>query len=116
MLDAPLGAEQVAIRGGERIPIHGGPGGAGILTVMGSRREAGALVPFFGTSYVPVVSFGDAGPVVDALLSYSQSTDPASPHFADGTRAYSAKRWNRLPFTPAQITRQRLAARLRLAE
>jgi acyl-homoserine-lactone acylase len=37
------------------------------------------------------------------LLSYSQSTDPQSPHFGDQTRAYSAKRWHRLPFTAAEI-------------
>lgn len=115
-LDAPLGAVQVAIRGGERIPIHGGPGSAGILNVMASRPVAGALVPVHGTSYVQVVSFDERGPVADAMLSYSQSTDPASPHFADGTRAYSAKRWNRLPFTPADIARARIAAPLRLAE
>ena len=39
------------------------------------------------------------GPVADALLSYSQSTDPASPHYADQTRTFSAKRWHRLPFS-----------------
>ena len=101
--DARWGAVQFAVRGGEHIPIHGGDGQLGILNVQMSRAEAGGLVPYHGSSYIQVVSFDDDGPVADAVLSYSQSTDPASPHFADQTRLYSQKRWVRLPFTPAAI-------------
>ena len=115
-LDAPWGAVQAVTRGADRIPIHGGPHNAGILNMMQSRVTPTGLVPVHGTSYIQVVSFEPAGPVADALLSYSQSTDPASPHWADQTRAFSAKRWHRLPFTPAQVRRAALGPARRLRE
>jgi acyl-homoserine-lactone acylase len=34
------------------------------------------------------VQFGDEGPAARAVLTYSQSEDPASPHFADQTLLY----------------------------
>ncbi|OYY91983.1 MAG: acyl-homoserine-lactone acylase [Sphingomonas sp. 28-66-16] len=102
-LDARWGDTQFAIRGDEHIPIHGADGQLGVLNVQMSKPEAGGLVPYHGSSYIQVVTFDDKGPVADAVLSYSQSTDPASPHFADQTRLYSAKKWVRLPFTPAEI-------------
>jgi len=39
-----------------------------------------------------------------AFLSYSQSSNPASPHFADQTVRFAAKQWITLPFTEAAIT------------
>ncbi len=102
-LDARWGDVQTAPRGAERIAIHGADGPLGVLNVQRSIPVPGGLMPVHGSSYVQVVGFDDAGPVADAVLSYSQSTDPASPWYADQTRAYSAKRWHRLPFTAAQI-------------
>jgi acyl-homoserine-lactone acylase len=115
-LDAPLGAVQATPRAGGPIPIHGGPPAAGILNMMQARLSPTGLVPVHGSSYVQVVSFDARGPVADALLSYSQSTDPASPHSQDQTRAFSEKRWHRLPFTPAEISRAALAPARRLRE
>jgi acyl-homoserine-lactone acylase len=37
------------------------------------------------------------------LLSCSQSTDPASPHYVDQTLLFDKKQWQTLPFTAAQI-------------
>ncbi|MGL4314749.1 MAG: penicillin acylase family protein [Sphingomonas sp.] len=102
-LDAAWGDVQFAVRGDQHIPIHGGSGALGVLNVQQSRPVPGGIVPFHGTSYIQVVTFDDHGPVADALLSYSEATDPASPHWADQTRAFSAKQWHRLPFTPAEI-------------
>ena len=102
-LDARWGDTHFAVRGAEHIPVHGGDGQLGVLNVQQSAPEAGGLVPFHGSSYVQVVTFDDAGPVADAVLSYSQSTDPASPHYADQTRLYSAKKFVRLPFSAAAI-------------
>ena len=56
------------------------------------------------------------GPVADAVLSYSQSTDPASPHYADQTELYSAKGWHRLPFHKADIAAEAIAPVLKLSE
>ncbi|MBY0519277.1 MAG: penicillin acylase family protein, partial [Sphingomonas sp.] len=102
-LDARWGDIQFAQRGDKRIAIHGGDGQLGILNVQIADPVAGGVTPKHGSSYVQVVSFDEQGPAVDAVLSYSQSTDPASPHFGDQTLLYSAKRWVRLPFTPAEI-------------
>lgn len=115
-LDAPLGQFQTTPRGDARIPIHGGPHIAGILNMMQSRITPQGLQPVHGSSYIQVVSFEDGGPVADALLSYSQSNDPASPHFDDQTRAFSEKRWHRLPFTAAEVRRAALGPALRLRE
>jgi len=115
-LNAPLGQVQAAQRSEARIPIHGGPHIAGILNMMQTRVTPQGLVPTHGSSYIQVVSFEPSGPVADALLSYSQSTDPGSPHSSDQTRAFSEKRWHRLPFTPAEVRRAALGPSLRLRE
>jgi acyl-homoserine-lactone acylase len=117
-LDAPWGTVQIRPVGAERIPIHGGPGTAGVLNYQDARPlpGGGALVPVHGTSYIQIVSFDEAGPVAEAILSYAQSTNPASPHFADQTRAYAAKRWHRLPFHRQEIAAEALGPARRIAE
>jgi acyl-homoserine-lactone acylase len=42
----------------------------------------------------------------EGFLTYSQSTDPANPHYADFTRAYSQKAWYRFPFRAEEIEAQ----------
>lgn len=115
-LDAPLGSVQVAPRGADRIAIHGGPGGAGVLNAMASAPTPEGLVPYHGSSYMQVVGFGADGPRAISMLAYSQSTDPASPWYADGTRAFSAKRWLALPFTPRAIAAARIGKPLAISE
>jgi len=116
-LDARWGDEQLVMAGNAAIPIHGGPGTLGILNMQESERAAsGKLVPRHGTSYIQIVGFDDKGPVADAILSYSQSTDPASPHAADQTRAYAEKRWHRLPFHREDIRAQAIGKPLRIRE
>ncbi len=115
-LDARWGDVQFAVRGKDRIPVHGGNHPLGVLNMQRTKAVPGGLVPEHGTSYIQVVSFDENGPVADALLSYSQSTDPASPHYADQTRAFSTKSWHRLPFTAAEIERQKTGVVVRIAE
>lgn len=119
-LDAAWGTIQYVERNGERIPVQGGPGQIGILNAMGSNPGAAdkpfVLTPAHGTSYVQVVSFGDKGPVAESMLSYSQSTNPDSPYYADGTRAYAAKKWIRLPFTPAEVAAAKQGETIRISE
>lgn len=116
-LDARWGDEQLVMAGNEAIPIHGGPGGLGILNMQESDRAAnGKLIPRHGTSYIQIVGFDDKGPVADAILSYSQSTDPASPHAADQTRAYAEKKWHRLPFHAKAIKAETIGKPRRIRE
>lgn len=117
-LDAEWGSVQHWPAGGERIPVHGGPGTAGVLNYQDARPApaGGGLVPVHGTSYIQIVGFDDRGPVADAILSYSQSTNPASPHYADQTRAYARKEWHRLPFHKADIRAAAIGKTRRIAE
>ena len=100
-LDAPLRDWQYERRGSERIPIHGGPGGVGVFNAInvgwsGSGASAGYGNVPHGSSFVMVAQFtGDEDCPVDArtILTYSQSTNPNSPYFADQTRMFSEKQW-----------------------
>ncbi|MCM0000257.1 MAG: penicillin acylase family protein [Erythrobacter sp.] len=115
-LDAPWGEVQRVVAGNDAIPIHGGPGTLGILNMQESVSVPGGLTPRHGTSYIQIVGFDDKGPVADAILSYSQSTNPASPHAHDQTRAYAAKQWHRLPFSAEAIAAETIAPPKRIAE
>ena len=115
-LDARWGDVQYAPRGNERIPVHGGEGIAGVLNLQNAAAAPGGVIPFHGSSYIQIVGFDAAGPVADAVLSYSQSPDPASPHFADQTRLYSAKQWHRLPFSAKAIAADGASKPVRIRE
>ncbi len=110
-VDAPLGTVQfgvhLALSGGRTIiPIHGNAGTElGIYNAITSSLTPGVgYIVNYGTSYIQTVQFTDSGPNAQAFLTYSQSTNPASPNFADQTARFSAKQWIPLPFTEAAIT------------
>nr|WP_287815549.1 penicillin acylase family protein [Pseudomonas sp.] len=90
-------------RGAQRIAIPGGDGKLGIYDAMTTRRHGLQFEVDGGSSYIQLVGFGPDGPVARGLLAFSQSSDPASPHFKDQTLLFSAQQWQPLPFTPAQI-------------
>ena len=51
------------------------------------------------------VEFTDRGPRSEGLLTYSQSTNAASPHYSDQTRMYARKEWDDLLFAPSAVKR-----------
>lgn len=109
--DARLGDVQVETRGSERIPIHGGPGGDGIFNNMQPedlQPGLGWTSIRHGASFVMAVEFTDRGPRSEGLLTYSQSTNPASPHYSDQTRMYARKEWDDLLFMPEAVKRATL--------
>ncbi|MET9392973.1 penicillin acylase family protein [Streptomyces sp. NPDC006624] len=96
-LDAPLGAHQFVVRDGGRLPMPGGAGRLGVWNVLEPRWDpAGGgytQVPF-GTSHLQAVGWDDSRcPVARTLLTYSQSSNPHSPHHADQTRLFSGEKW-----------------------
>lgn len=115
-LDAPWGQVLTRHDGDEKIAIHGGTGRAGILNMQESRVVEGGLTPVHGSSYIQIVGFDDDGPVADAILSYSQSTNPTSPFYADQTRLYSEKKWHRLPFSDEEIEAARIGESVTISE
>ena len=107
-LDAPWGTVQFDVRNGEPIPIHGGSGGSGVYNAI----SPGSLIPgvgytpiFAGSSYIQAVSFTPQGPDARAIVTYSQSTDPENPHYADMTKLFSQSGWVKLPFKEGDIRR-----------
>jgi len=118
-LDAPLGTVQRPGTVDDAIPLHGGEPFEGVLNMasVNNRRDelrADGYRIDFGTSYVQVVGFDDRGPRAQALLTYGQSSDPASPHAADQLRLFSAKQWPRLPFHAEDVARERVGPVLEL--
>jgi acyl-homoserine-lactone acylase len=63
---------------------------------------------------VQTVTFDARGPVAQAILSYGQSTDPASKFATDQLRLYSAKQWPVLPFHAEDVAKARVGEALRL--
>jgi acyl-homoserine-lactone acylase len=89
---------------GARIPLAGGCGSAGYFTILcASIGKDGPELGAYGNSYMQVVSFDGAGVEPYTLLVPSQSTDAASPHYRDYTRAYSEKIWLRAAFTEEEV-------------
>ena len=116
-LDARWGDLAVAKRGDVRVPLHGGEGGQGVLNAHQSEWTDGVgYLTNSGSSYIQIVRFDDEGPVVDAVLTYAQSTDPASPHAIDQTKLYSQKKWIRLPFHRRDIDAAKDRSRLVIEE
>ena len=105
-LDAKLGDVQRETRGETRIPIHGGAGQEGVfnvITVDSLEPELGWTSIRHGSSWIMTVEFGPNGPKSQGILTYSQSTNPASPFHSDQTRVYSDKKWDDLLFTEEAV-------------
>ena len=105
-LDAPLGDYQSVTRDDQRIPIHGAPHALGVLDVITPVWDParGNTDVVHGSSFIQAVEFDTGGaPTAFTLLTYSQSSDPTSAHYADQTRLFSAGGWVRDRFTEAEI-------------
>lgn len=99
----PWGELQVATRGDRKIAVHGGGGDDFYNVIESERTGLGWREVSYGSSALFTVSFASGEPVAHGLLTYSQSADPASLHFADQTERFSAKQWSALPFSERQI-------------
>lgn len=110
-LDAAWGDIQYSERNGERIGIHGGSGGFMFNAIYADRvPDAGYTRNFAGSSFIMATTWDDTDcPDAFGVLTYSQSTDPESPHFADSTRLYSNKGWIDLPFCEDDIAEQEIS-------
>ncbi len=87
----------------EQIPIHGGSGMFNNISA-GFVQDEGYSNITAGNSYVQTVTWTESEcPDAYAVLTYSQSTDPASDHYDDQTRIWSNKVWNDMPYCPEDI-------------
>ena len=90
-----------------RIPIDGGDEFEGTFNKMTplGLSAAGYTPIVSGSSYIQAVTFDGSGPVARGILTYSQSTDPTSPHYADQTALYGTGRFVALPFLAVDIAK-----------
>ena len=107
-IDTTLGAVQYVTYHGKHITIPGGPGDPdGIFNAIGEGTYPGDSLtsPDGGSSFIQVVTWrpGSACPVGLTILTYSESSNPTSPHFADQTKLFSKKHWLRDRFCQSQI-------------
>ncbi len=98
-------------RGEEKIPIHGGPGDPegdfNAINVPWVPGEGYPDVPH-GSSFVMAAHLdGSKCPDLRTILTYSQSTNPDSPYFADQTRMFSRKAWVNPGFCEREILADR---------
>ncbi|WP_164016906.1 penicillin acylase family protein [Pyxidicoccus trucidator] len=125
--NAPLGDVQYTPRTGTKIPIHGGIAVDGTAnqvaygSLKSTANEAEYTAPRGprinpnsgltstgyvinnGSSFIMAMEFTPEGPKGNAVLTYSESSDPASPYFADQTLLFSEKKWRPILFTEAEI-------------
>lgn len=105
-LNAKLGDIQFAKRNDERIPVPGGEGWAGMWSMIIANLKDGEGYSHIqhGNSYMQVISWDENGELDPrAIVTYSQSPEPDSPHYADMTHLYARGEWLSLPFSDAEI-------------
>lgn len=108
--DAPLGAVQGATRNGRRYPLSGASYTYHMAVPGSTTPGAGITDLRHGDSYIHAVSLTRRGPSGRFLVTYSQSTNPSSPHFADMTAVYSSQAWADVAFSPEEIRRAQVGA------
>ncbi|MZF55107.1 acylase [Streptomyces sp. SID5594] len=108
-LDAPLGKNQFVVRNGKRIPVGGGTESLGIwnkIEPVWNPAAGGYAEVSAGSSYIQAVGWDNSRcPVARTLLTYSQSSNPNSPHYSDQTRLFSGERWVTSRFCEKDIAR-----------
>lgn len=114
----PIDAAPPAVQTFFGVPLHGGPESDGVLNKITTVRAPGGRPTVrSGSSFIQVVAFdGDGCPDARSVLTYSQSPDPTSPHHADQTALYSAKRWVTGRFCAPEITASPVLETIHLTE
>jgi acyl-homoserine-lactone acylase len=92
------------------IPLPGCSDAEGCFNVVRASATAGddgALAHgqnwAIGSSFIMATELTPSGPRTRTILTYSESSNPASPHYSDQTVLFSRERWVTERFTPVQI-------------
>jgi len=104
-LNAPWGEVQFVEKNGVKYGLHGGDESMMFSAILSKLVDGQGYSDIaLGNSYIQAVTW-DETPCPDAyaVLTYSQSTNPASDHFADNTELYSQSQWNDMPFCQADV-------------
>ncbi|HEY0134970.1 MAG TPA: penicillin acylase family protein, partial [Nannocystis sp.] len=135
-LDSPLGAVQKAPRADKQYGVPGGQGRDGtanvvtydvLKTTVDPSTPRGEVlsdttgltkdgyVVNYGSSFVMALELGQDGPRGQAFLTYGESDDPASKHYADQTVLFSEQKWRPIVFSEADIAADPELATLEVA-
>ena len=110
-MNRPWGEVQFDEKNGERYGIHGGSGSMMFSVITSDLIDGeGYSAIEHGNSYIQAVTWDEtACPDAYAILTYSQSTDPASPNYADSTQLYSSGDWIDMPYCQAARDAQEIS-------
>jgi acyl-homoserine-lactone acylase len=102
-MDVPWGEVQFSEKNGTRYGIHGGDRSMMFSVIRSELIDGEGYSDIFtGNSYMQAVTWDESDcPDAYGILTFSQSTDPASPHYADATELYSNSQWIDLPYCEA---------------
>jgi acyl-homoserine-lactone acylase len=119
-----LQAVQYTVKNGVRIPVPGSGESVGIANAVyfeddtntseeprmsggtplpGTDLTTAGYVVNYGTSFLATVQYTAAGPQARGLLTFGESGDPSSPHYADQTPLFTTKTLRPMLFTDAAI-------------
>ena len=109
-LDLPWGEVQFDEKNGVRYGIHGGSGSMMFSVITSDLVDGeGYSAIRHGNSYMQAITWDETDcPDAYAMVTYSQSTDPASDHYADATELYSNGGWIDMPFCEATRDEQEI--------
>ncbi len=114
-LDAGLLGFQYETRGGQQIPIHGGPGGLGVFNAISAVWDpaAGYTDVRHGSSFIMAAEFRKGRCPVRAgtFVTYGQTENQSSKNASDYTKRFSRKRWLNEPFCAAAVKREKLSTK-----
>jgi acyl-homoserine-lactone acylase len=121
---------QYTMKGSEKIPIHGATNLEGAFNIVDYNPDSGTLLPSTmagtvvkdstgasdvtglarggyvinnGSSFMLALEYTDSGPHGMAVLSYSESSDPASEHYSDQTKLFSGSSYRPVLFAESDI-------------
>ena len=130
-LDAALGSTQLAHYAGSKTPIPGGNRREGVTNLILSGDpdhplaevdatpvEGSSLLTrsgypvVHGSSFILALSFEEAGPRAQVMLTYGQSEDPSASYFDSQTDRFRNKEWRRARITAEAIAEDMLSRRI----
>jgi acyl-homoserine-lactone acylase len=76
---------------------------SGGTPLPGTDLTTAGYVVNYGTSFLATVQYTASGPQARGLLTFGESGDPSSPHYADQTRLFTTKTLRPMLFTDAAI-------------
>jgi len=122
--DQPLGDVQFMRKDGVDLQVPGGNFMEGVIAIAEYSSGNATLLPVeahgdtvnpetdltvdgyqhnYGNSFMLAVQLGEGGPDARAVMTYSESDDPSSPHFDDQTRLYGEGTMRDVAFTAEEV-------------